>query len=139
MITNGELVASVHIEAPPDAVFPYFTDPQLLARWLGTGATLDPAPGGVFAVDVDDSPARGTYLTVDPPRSVVFTWGMPGSDTLPPGGSIVEVTLTPADGGTRVTLVHRGLPPEHRRAHEDGWRALLANLTTAAAGTRPAP
>lgn len=53
-------------------------------------------------------------------RSVVFTWGMPGSDTLPPGGTTVEVTLTPADGGTLVTLAHRGLPAEHRQSHEEG-------------------
>jgi uncharacterized protein YndB with AHSA1/START domain len=63
---------------------------------------------------------------------------MPGSDTLPPGGTTVEVTLTPADGGTLVTLVHRGLPAEHRRSHEDGWRAFLGNLTTATVRSRPA-
>jgi len=138
MTTTGELVASVHIDAPPETVYPYFTDADLMARWLGTTATLDPAPGGVFAVDVGDSPARGTYLSLNPPRSVVFTWGMPGSDTLPPGGTTVEVTLTSADGGTLVTLVHRGLPAEHRRSHEEGWRTFLGKLTTAAVGGRPA-
>jgi len=63
---------------------------------------------------------------------------MPGSDTLPPGGTTVEVTLTSADGGTLVTLVHRGLPAEHRRSHEEGWRTFLGKLTTAAVGGRPA-
>ena len=139
MTTTGELVASVHIDAPPDTVYPYFTDPDLMVRWLGTTATLDPAPGGVFAVDVGDAAARGTYLSLNPPRSVVFTWGMPGSDTLPPGGTTVEVTFTPAHGGTLVTLVHRGLPAEHRRSHQEGWRTFLGQLTTAAAGSHPAP
>jgi uncharacterized protein YndB with AHSA1/START domain len=138
MTTTGELVASVHIDAPPETVFPYFTDPGLMVRWLGSTATLDPAPGGVFAVDVGDSAARGTYLSLDPVRSLTFTWGMPGSDTLPPGGTTVEVTFTPVDGGTLVTLVHRGLPAEHRRSHEEGWRTFLGKLTTAAAGGRPA-
>lgn len=136
MTTTGELVASVHIDAPPETVFPYFTDAELMVRWLGTTATLDPAPGGVFAVDVGDSAARGTYVSLDPVRSVVFTWGMPGSDTLPPGGTTVEVTFTPVDGGTLVTVVHRGLPAEHRRSHEEGWRAFLGKLTTAAGGGR---
>jgi len=138
MTTTGELVASVHIDAPPDTVYPYFTDADLMVRWLGTTATLDPTPGGVFAVDVDDTAARGTYLSLNPPRSVVFTWGMPGSDTLPAGGTTVEVTLAPADGGTLVTLIHRGLPAEHRRSHQEGWRTFLGNLTTAAARSRPA-
>ncbi len=139
MTTTGELAASIHIDAPPETVFPYFTDAELMVRWLGTTATLAPTPGGVFAVDVGDSAARGTYVSVDPVHSVVFTWGMPGSDTLPPGGTTVEVTLTPADGGTLVTLTHRGLPAEHRQSHEEGWRTFLGKLTTAAATTSGNP
>ena len=139
MTATGELAASVHIDAPPETVFPYFTDAELMVRWLGTTATLDPVPGGVFAVDVGDSAARGTYVSVDPVRSVVFTWGMPGSGTLPPGGTTVEVTLTPVDGGTLVTLVHRGLPPEHHPSHEEGWRTFLSKLTSAAAITSGKP
>lgn len=133
MTTADELAASVHIDAPPETVFPYFTDPALMIRWLGTTATLDPRPGGVFAVDVGDSPARGHYVSVDPVRSLVFTWGMPGSGTLPPGSTAVEVTLTPAGTGTLVTLVHRGLSGEHRPSHEAGWRMFLGNLTSALA------
>jgi len=137
MTTTGELVASVHIDAPPETVYPYFTDADLMVRWLGTTATLDPTPGGVFAVDVGDSAARGTYLSLNPPRSVVFTWGMPGSATLPPGGTMVEVTFTPVDGGTLVTPVHRGLPAEHRQSHLEGWRNFLGKLTIAAVGSHP--
>ena len=139
MTTTGELAASVHIDAPPETVFPYFTDPELMVRWLGTTATLEPVPGGVFAVDVGDKAARGTYISLDPVRSVVFTWGMPGSDTLPPGDTAVEVTLTPADGGTLVTLTHRGLPAEHHPSHEQGWRTFLTKLTTAATITPGKP
>ncbi len=132
MTPHGELVASVHIDAAPETVYPYFTDAQLMVRWLGTTAALDPVPGGVFAVDVGDSPARGTYLALDPVRSLTFTWGIPGSDTLAPGSTTVEVTLTEVDGGTLVTLVHRGLHDEHRASHEAGWRMFLGNLVTAA-------
>jgi len=139
MTATGELAVSVHIDAPPETVFPYFTDAELMVRWLGTTATLDPVPGGVFAVDVGDSAARGTYVSIDPVRSVVFTWGMPGSDTLPPAGTTVEVTLTPVDGGTLVTLIHHGLPAGHRRSHEEGWRVFLGKLATAAAAGRSAP
>jgi uncharacterized protein YndB with AHSA1/START domain len=133
MTVADELVASVHIDAPPETVFPYFTDPALMIRWLGTSATLDPRPGGVFAVDVGDSPARGRYISLDPVRSLVFTWGMPGSDTLPPGSTAVEVTFTPVGSGTLVSLVHRGLSGEDRASHETGWRMFLGKLTSAAA------
>jgi uncharacterized protein YndB with AHSA1/START domain len=123
-----ELVASVHIDAAPETVFPYFTEPALLTRWLAATATLDARPGGVFAVDFGSTAARGSYLAVEPVHRVVFTWGIPGDETLPPGGTTIEVTLAPADGGTLVTLVHRDLAGEHRVSHEAGWRHRLGEL-----------
>ncbi len=136
MSTTPELTAAVHIEADPEAVFPYLTDPALLTRWLGVDAALDPRPGGEFSVDFADTAARGTYLSVQPPSSVVFTWGVPGNAELPVGSTTVEVTLEPVDGGTLVTLVHRGLTPEDRAGHAAGWRDCLARLAEAAG--RPA-
>ena len=40
---------SVRIDAPPDVVFPYFTDPQLMVTWIGERVELDARPGGTFA------------------------------------------------------------------------------------------
>jgi uncharacterized protein YndB with AHSA1/START domain len=60
------VTATTRIAALPEAVFPYFTDPALIVTWMGDRADLDPQPGGVFAVDVGASPARGTYLVVEP-------------------------------------------------------------------------
>jgi uncharacterized protein YndB with AHSA1/START domain len=126
----------VRIEARPDTVFPFFTDPALMTRWMGVRATLDPRAGGSFSVDVtDDSLARGTYVAVEPPRRVVFTWGWQ-SDTSPvaPGSSTVEVTLVPDGDGTLVTLVHRDLPEPSREPHGVGWTHYLARLAVAAPG-----
>src|SRR5271156_2018569 len=88
---------SVRIAAPPEVVFPYFTDPQLMVTWIGERADLDARPGGKFAVDVGGAAARGSYIAVEPPHRVVFTWGIPEDATLPPGSSTVEVELV-ADG-----------------------------------------
>jgi hypothetical protein len=65
--------------------------------------------------------ARGAYVAVDPPHRVVFSWGIPDSETLPPGGSTVEVVLTPDGDNTMVVLTHRGLPSTHLDSHRDGW------------------
>ena len=126
-IRNDVIVATEQIKAPPEVVFPYFTDPALIVEWIGDQAELDPRPGGVFALDMRQSLARGTYLAVDPPHRVVFSWGIPGSDTLPPGGSTVEVVLTP-DGDTIVVLTHRGLPSTHLDGHRAGWEHQLGHL-----------
>ena len=52
--------ASVRIAAPPEVVFSYFTDPQLMVTWIGQRADLDARPGGRFAVDFAETAARGS-------------------------------------------------------------------------------
>ena len=131
-IRNSVIVATEHIKAPPEVVFPYFTDPVLLVKWIGDRAELDPQPGGVFSLDMGEHRARGTYVVVDPPQRVVFSWGIPGDETLPPGGSTVEVVLTPDGNDTMVVLTHRGLPSAHLDGHRDGWEHQLGRLPAAA-------
>ena len=76
-IRNDVIVATEHIKAPPEVVFPYFTDPALIVTWIGDRAELDPRPGGVFSLDMGEALARGAYITVDPPYRVAFSWGDP--------------------------------------------------------------
>jgi uncharacterized protein YndB with AHSA1/START domain len=120
--------ASVRIAAPPEVVFPYFTDPQLIVTWIGERAELEAEPGGTFAVDFGSVAARGRYVTVEPPHRVVFTWGIPGDTTLPPGMSTVEVVLVADDGDTIVNLTHRDLPPDREPSHGEGWERCLGAL-----------
>ena len=66
-----------------------------MTRWMGQHATLEPAVGGAFELDINGVPIRGRYLEIDPPRRVVVSWGVAGSTGLPPGATQVEFTLTP--------------------------------------------
>jgi uncharacterized protein YndB with AHSA1/START domain len=127
-VRRDVVVATEHIQAPPEVVFPYFTDPALIVAWIGERAELDPRPGGVFALDMGDVAAHGVYLAVEPPYRVVFTWGIPGDDALPPGGSTVEVVLTPDGDDTLVVLTHRGLPASRIGDHRAGWEHQLGRL-----------
>jgi uncharacterized protein YndB with AHSA1/START domain len=127
----------VRIDASPETVFDFFTDPAKMVRWKGVTATLDPRPGGVYRVQMNEQAvALGEYVEVDPPNRVVFTWGWAGDDALtPPGSSTVEVTFTPDGDGTLVRLVHSGLPsPESAEAHGHGWDQYMPRLAIAAAG-----
>lgn len=134
----------VLIEADPETVFAFFTDPEKMVRWLGVSATLDPRPGGVFHVNpAADAAVEGTYLEVSPHTRVVFTWGyphLPGFDDspLPPGGSTVEVELQPEAGATRVRLTHLG-PDALALFHRQGWANYLERLAEVAAGRDPGP
>jgi uncharacterized protein YndB with AHSA1/START domain len=131
--------ASITVDAEPDEVFNYFTRPEAIVRWMGDYAVLEAHPGGQFTVDINGVPVRGTYLELDPPHRVVLSWGHAGSDRLPPGASTVEVTLAPADEGTLVTIVHRGLPGPEAAEHAAGWPHFLRRLALAGSGGDPGP
>lgn len=133
------VIRTIDIEATPETVFAFFVEPDKLNRWLTVGATLDPRPGGVCIQEheADDRECgpyhmHGTFLEVDPPRRVVFTWGFTDPDIpVPPGSTVVEVTLEPAGAGTRVTLVHRDLPFDQVDDHAGGWTEMLERLARA--------
>jgi uncharacterized protein YndB with AHSA1/START domain len=122
------LTATIRIAAAPAEVFPYLVDPDLLVRWIGTRADLNPEPGGIFALDFEGTQARGAYVAVEPPDRVVFTWGVPGSTALPTGASTVEILLKADGDETVIELFHYGLPADQLSQHEVGWTACLAML-----------
>jgi uncharacterized protein YndB with AHSA1/START domain len=98
---------SIRISATPEEVFPYLTDPELLALWLADWADTNPEPGGRFAINVGDSKVRGTYVLISPPHRVAFTWGLHENTVLPEGSSTVEIYLTVDGEETIVDLTHR--------------------------------
>jgi uncharacterized protein YndB with AHSA1/START domain len=130
---------SIDIDAPPDVVFEHLVTVEGMLSWMGQHAELQPSPGGSFAVDINGVPVRGAYLEIDPPRRVVVSWGVAGSDEHPPGSSRVEFTLTAAGDGTWLRLVHSGLPEPQAPRYATGWGHFLARLQVAAAGSDPGP
>jgi uncharacterized protein YndB with AHSA1/START domain len=141
-MTPEELTALervVRIEARPETIFPFFTDPDLWSQWGGVG-TLDPRPGGIFRSAVNSTHiARGEFVAVEPPHRVVFTWGWEGEESaVPPGSSTVEVTLTPDGECTTLRLIHRDLPnPESADSHTVGWDHYLERLQILGRGGDP--
>jgi uncharacterized protein YndB with AHSA1/START domain len=134
----------IRVEAAPEAVFEFFTDPERLVRWMGVGATLDPRAGGVFSLNtMADFFIEGEYVAVEPPHRIAFTWGyrdFPGEagNPFPPGSSTVEVELVPDGEGTIVRLTHR-LPTHLAHFHAMGWENYLGRLAIVAGGGDPGP
>lgn len=134
----------VRIAARPETVFDFFVDPQKMIQWKGRKAELDPRPGGVYRVEINDQAiARGEYVEIDAPSRVVFTWGWEGQESgehaVAPGSSRVEVDLVPDGDGTLVRLRHLDLPEQSREIHGQGWDLYLGRLAKAAAGEDPGP
>lgn len=139
MTDDDAYTTSVRIDASAAEVFPYLIDPDLMIRWMGDWADLQPKAGGVLAIDINGIPIRGEYLVVEPPHRVVFSWGAAGSDALAPGSTTVEIVLRPDGAGTVLELVHRDLPPEELAQHGIGWGHFLDRLVVAASGGEPGP
>jgi uncharacterized protein YndB with AHSA1/START domain len=118
------------IAAAPATVFSYLVDPVKFVQWMGVEASIDPQAGGEFRLRVDgEHTAVGRYRDVEPPHRLVMTWGWEGRADLPPGSSIVEVTLEADGSGTLLRLRHSGLPTrEERISHREGWRLYTGRL-----------
>ncbi len=137
MTTDLDVIERViDIAASPETVFALLTDPEQYVRWKGRTAKLEPRTGGVFDVGfADGGRALGEYVEVVPNRRVVFTWGWDSPrSVVRPGGSTVEIDLEPRGKGTRLRLVHRGLPASERASHTEGWDFFLPRLTAIAEG-----
>lgn len=133
------LVKEIYIEAPPEVVFGFLTDPVKMVRWMGIGAELEPRPGGIYRLDSNGRDVvRGKYLEVVPNSRIAFTWGWEEhAHSVAAGSTIVEINLEPEGKGTRLRLTHRELPPEARDKHEFGWAHYLGRLKTISEGRDP--
>ena len=132
----------VQIAAPPTTVFAFLTDPQKFLRWMGTEATLEPHPGGIYLVNVTGKDvARGKFTEVIPVHRLAYSFGWDEREkNVPPGSSLVEIDLIEQPDGTLLRLTHSGLPnAEQCAGHAEGWAHYLGRLAEVAAGRDPGP
>ncbi|HWS45276.1 MAG TPA: SRPBCC domain-containing protein [Acidimicrobiia bacterium] len=137
----AELVREIVIDAAPETIWPYLTDPDRHVEWMGTAAEIDPRRGGVYRVLVGGrNRAAGEFVEVVPAEKLVFTFGWEGDEhPIPPASTTVEITLHPEGNKTRVRLVHRGLPDDAVGDHTRGWGYYVGRLAVAATGGDPGP
>src|SRR5258708_8566431 len=103
----------VQIAAPPATVFAFLTDPEKILRWMGTEATMEPHPGGLYLVNVTGKDvARGRFTEVIPVHRLAYSFGWDGRENVPPGSSLIAIYLIDHEaGGAFVRLTPHGPPP----------------------------
>jgi uncharacterized protein YndB with AHSA1/START domain len=128
------------IDASPETVWEFLTDPEKIARWKGALGSFDARPGGAYRIEViPENVAAGEIIEADAPRRLVYTWGWEGG-AVPPGSTTVEYELVPEGSGTRLRFTHRDLPnQEAADSHAQGWDHYLERLAMVAAGADPGP
>ncbi len=136
---TGVYEKEMFIEANPETVFAFLTDPDKMLRWMGVSATLEPKEGGLYLVDVTNgNVAKGEFREVLPNQRLSYTFGWDSKDTsVPAGSTLVEIDLTPKDLGTTVKFTHSGLPETAVKQHAEGWNHYCERLCQSAAGKDP--
>jgi uncharacterized protein YndB with AHSA1/START domain len=124
------------IKAPPSKIFAAWTDPAVMARWLGPVGTVkliastELRVGGRYEMRMvmpdDEHNVSGVYREIIPDEKLVFTWAW---RTMPERESLVTVELKPDGDGTLLTLTHSQFFDEAARdRHNGGWSGTLGKL-----------
>ncbi len=140
-VRSDVVTREVRVSARPETIFRFLTDPSQMVKWMGKDVQLEPQAGGVYHVDINGMAiASGKYLEVVPNERVRFSFGWEGENQpVPPGSSVVEITLIADGDSTLVRLEHSGLPAEAQEMHGHGWELYLSRLAAVVEGRDPGP
>lgn len=154
MSVNQPLMARVNrrFEALPQRVFDAWLDAKTVGIWLTAteqkvapgklvGVQIEPRVGGAFRFTYqrngDEFEQSGTYLEIDRPRRLAFSWAMP---SFTPHIGRVTIDFESAVAGSEVTLTHEMDPtwsPDHVQGAETGWTQVLEAMADALAAPEP--
>lgn len=137
-MTEPETTVAVFVsrifDAKPEIVFDAWLNPNSVGKWLFktpdgtmTKVEIDATVGGSFTIIEErgdhDAEHHGTYLEIDRPNRLKFSFGGPGfPDTQ------VTIDIKPAEGGCELTLTHEGVLGEFKNRTEQGWSGILEGL-----------
>jgi uncharacterized protein YndB with AHSA1/START domain len=136
-MTDANLIKTIILKAPPETVFPYLVESDLLAKWFHQ-SDQELCEGRSYALMSTDRPGEkilwGEVLVCQPPHHLVYTFTHPH---LSEHVTTVSFTLEACEAGTKLTLVHEGLGNGPADAismltsHDKGWDDHLGQLREA--------
>ena len=135
MMSTATEVRSVVVERefphPPEKLWRALTQPHLMEEWLmkndfkpqvGHQFNLRGDWGGVLDCEV---------LTIEPERTLAYTWNFAHADAAFNLKSVVTFTLTPSGTGTHLRVEQVGFRPDQKQAFggaHAGWKQFLEKL-----------
>jgi uncharacterized protein YndB with AHSA1/START domain len=118
-MSTPDLDLDATFPSPPARVWEAWVSGAGHAAMTGAGASSDPKVGGAFTAW--DGYITGTWLALEPGRSLTMAWR---TSQFPAGAPAarIEVTLsaTPS-GGTALRLRQWDTPPDQVDGYRDGW------------------
>ena len=131
MTETRSVIVERDLPHPPEKIWRALTQPHLMAEWLmkndfapkvGHKFNLRGDWGGVLDCEV---------LTVEPNRTLAYTWNFDHSDAAFNLRSVVTFTLTPTKAGTHLRVEQAGFRPDQKQANAGaiaGWNQFMTKL-----------
>lgn len=125
--TSSERLSVVierEIPHPPEKIWRALTQPHLIEEWL-MKTSFKPEVGHRFDFRADWGSVDCQVVTVEPNRTLSYTWGAHGLE------SVVTWTLSPTGAGTHLRMEQVGFRPDQKQAYAGakfGWTRFLENL-----------
>lgn len=141
MTEARETVVTVRrtLAARREFLFAAWTDPELFIQWFGPKTwtvercEVDARVGGRWRAwfrrgDGGSLYVGGTYLEVEAPERLVFTWDLRPDGSAPDTLSVVAVTFSQVAGGAEIAITHRKLGTTEAIDMDAGWTNTLDAL-----------
>jgi uncharacterized protein YndB with AHSA1/START domain len=144
MSSKIEAKVSHRFKAPAERAFDAWLNPEQARVWMAAALRSFGLAGEIKRVEIDarvggkfffsdlrgGQEARhwGTYLELDRPRKIVFTWIVDESEEADP--SRVTLTIQPEADGCVATIVHEidAKWAEYLSRTESGWARMLTEI-----------
>jgi uncharacterized protein YndB with AHSA1/START domain len=132
----------ITIAAPVERVWSVLTEAEHIGGWFAdAGAEIDLRPGGALVMSWEQhGTTRARVEAVEPPHRFAYRWTAhhaQGQEPAEDNSTLVEFTLAPEDGSTRLRVVETGFAAlatsdEQRRGNYDdnvdGWKQMLPRI-----------
>jgi uncharacterized protein YndB with AHSA1/START domain len=125
------VVVEREIRHPPEKLWRALTQPHLIQEWLMKN-DFKPAVGHRFNLTGEwGGTLDCEVLTVEPNRTLSYTWDFAHDDPAFNLKSVVTFTLTPTRNGTHLRMEQSGFRPDQKQANAGaiaGWQQFFAKL-----------
>jgi uncharacterized protein YndB with AHSA1/START domain len=125
------VVVEREIPYPPERIWRALTQPHLIEAWLMKN-DFKPVVGHRFDFRADWGAVECRVVTVEPARTLSYTWGAYGLE------SVITWTLTASGTGTHLRMEQVGFRPDQVQAYQGarhGWQQFFAKLEQVLART----
>jgi uncharacterized protein YndB with AHSA1/START domain len=139
-VVQDRIEREVVVAAAPERVWEIITQAEHVGKWFGDSAEIDLRPGGTIVLRFENyGTVYATIEKIDEPRYFSYRWkpGVTGEKPSDADSTLVEFTLTPHEGQTRLRVVETGFSglslSESKRAEQfesntKGWGIQLRDL-----------